>query len=67
MFVHACNTYTVLATCASLLCSFLQYFQSLRDRVIALQSVERQSAMQVCFDNLMEGIERNLQSRNRDK
>ena len=44
-----------------------QYFQSLRERVVSMQPLERQSAMMVCFDNLMDGIERNLQPRNRDK
>ena len=46
---------------------FLQYFQKLRDRVIEMQPPERVSVMAACFDNLMEGIERNLQPRNRDK
>ena len=32
-----------------------------------MQPLERQSLMMTCFDNLMDSIERNLQSRNRDK
>ena len=43
-----------------------EYFQKLRDRVIEMQPPERVSVMAACFDNLMEGIERNLQPRNRD-
>ena len=31
-----------------------------------MQPVERQNSMMLCFDNLMDGIERNLQPRNRD-
>ena len=46
---------------------FVQYFRTWRQRVISMQSVERQSLMMTCFDNLMEGVERNLQSRNKDK
>eukprot|EP00731_Ephydatia_muelleri_P021099 Em0013g826a len=42
------------------------YFQKLRDRVVEMQPAERVSVMAACFDNLMEGIERNLQPRNRD-
>ena len=46
--------------------SLWQYFKGLRERVIAVQPVDRQSAMRQCFDNLMDRIERNLQPRNRD-
>ena len=44
----------------------LQYFKELRERVISMQPVERQNAMMLSFDNLMDGIEGNLQPRNRD-
>ena len=46
--------------------SLAQYFKGLRERVIAMQPVDRQAAMSQCFDNLMDKIECNLQPRNRD-
>lgn len=45
----------------------MQYFQTWRQRFVAMQPLERQSLMITCFDNLMESVERNLQSRNKDK
>lgn len=44
-----------------------EYFKTLHDRVVSLQPPERQNAMVLCFDNLMDGIEYNLAIRNRDK
>ena len=45
----------------------MQYFKDLCEHMVAMQPPERQAAMMTCFENLMDGIERNLQSRNRDK
>jgi len=47
-------------------CGF-QYFGQLRESVIRNQPVEKQASMAQWFDNLMEGIERNLLTKNRDR
>lgn len=43
------------------------YFQQLRQNVIASQPLDKQAAMVQWFENLMEGIERNLLTKNRDR
>lgn len=59
-----------------LLCAFvnkrvcvdvLQYFADLRNSIVNSQPPEKQQAMHLCFENLMEGIERNLLTKNRDR
>lgn len=45
----------------------LQYFNQLRENIIRSQPVDKQAAMAVCFENLMDGIERNLVTKNRDR
>ena len=43
------------------------FFQNLRDQVISSQPSDKRGAMMTWFDNLMEGIERNLLTKNRDR
>ena len=43
-----------------------QYFGQLRENLIRSQP-EKQEAMAQWFDNLMEGLERNLLTKNRDR
>merc|ERR1712210_125680 len=43
------------------------YFQNLRDQVIASQQADKRAAMMTWFENLMEGIERTLLTKNRDR
>lgn len=43
------------------------YFNNLKQNIISQQTVEKQSRMSSLFDILMEGIERNLLAKNRDK
>ncbi len=45
----------------------IQYFKTLHDSVVSSQPLEKQNAMLICFENLMDGIEFNLTVRNRDK
>lgn len=45
----------------------LQYFADLRNSIVNSQPPEKQQAMHLCFENLMEGIERNLLTKNRDR
>jgi exportin-7 len=47
--------------------TYLQYFNQVRDNIIRSQSVDKQAAMAQWFDNLMNGIERNLLTKNRDR
>lgn len=44
-----------------------QYYGKLRANITANQSPDKQAAMDSCFNNLMEGIEYSLLSKNRDK
>lgn len=46
---------------------FMQYFNQLRENIIRSQPPDKQAAMAQWFENLMEGVERNLLCRNRDK
>ena len=43
------------------------HFQNLRDQVISSQPSDKRGSMMTWFDNLMEGIERNLLTKNRDR
>ncbi|KAJ8316811.1 hypothetical protein KUTeg_004715 [Tegillarca granosa] len=44
-----------------------QYYNKLRDSIISSQPAEKQQTMATCFENLMNGIERSLLTKNRDK
>uniref|UniRef100_A0A672SR48 Exportin-7-like n=1 Tax=Sinocyclocheilus grahami TaxID=75366 RepID=A0A672SR48_SINGR len=44
-----------------------KYFADLRNSIVNSQPPEKQQAMHLCFENLMEGIERNLLTKNRDR
>lgn len=46
---------------------FIQYFDELRSNIISSQPAEKQAGMAQCFQNLMEGIDRTLLTKNRDK
>jgi len=45
----------------------LQYFAKLREEIISSLPAEKQAAMVQCFSNLMEGIDRTLLTKNRDR
>lgn len=51
----------------TLLSNAPQYFADLRNSIVNSQPPEKQQAMHLCFENLMEGIERNLLTKNRDR
>ena len=42
-------------------------FQNLRDQIISSQPGDKRAAMMTWFENLMDGIERNLLTKNRDR
>lgn len=46
---------------------FFQYFNQLRDIILQSQPIDKQPAMAQWFEMLMEGVERNLASRNRER
>lgn len=54
-------------TCVLTQLCILQYFADLRNSIVNSQPPEKQQAMHLCFENLMEGIERNLLTKNRDR
>ncbi len=45
----------------------LQYFNKLRENLISNQPPEKQPTMASCFESLMEGIDRTLLIKNRDR
>ena len=48
-------------------CLYFQYFNQLRENIIRSQPPDKQAAMANWFENLMDGIERNLLTKNRDR
>ena len=44
-----------------------EYFGGLREQMVASHPPERQPAVRAAFDSLMDGIERNLLTKNRDR
>ena len=46
---------------------FSQYFGQLRESIIRSQPVDKQGLMAQWFENLMDGIERNVTAKNRDR
>ena len=46
---------------------YLDLFQNLRDQIISSQPADKRGAMMTWFENLMDGIERNLLTKNRDR
>ena len=47
--------------------SSVQYFNQLRENIIMTQPVDKQASMAQWFENLMDGIEGNLLTKNRDR
>jgi exportin-7 len=44
-----------------------QFFAKLRENIINSQPADKQPAMAQCFANLMDGIDRTLLTKNRDR
>ena len=44
-----------------------QIYTALRDRIVAAHPRDRQAHLSVCLDKLMADVQRNLESKNRDK
>jgi len=44
-----------------------QIYTALRDRIVAAHPRDRQAHLSACLDKLMADVQRNLESKNRDK
>lgn len=67
MFEHYHNPYTMSRPLLGLILLYEDYFRQLRENVIRMQPAERQPVMDQWFDNLMEGVDRNLLTKNRNR
>lgn len=64
---HMCNPYTMSRPLLGLILLYEDYFRQLRENVIRMQPIERQSMMEQWFEHLMEGVDRNLLTKNRNR
>ncbi|RWS31317.1 exportin-7-like protein [Leptotrombidium deliense] len=67
MFEDCRNQWSMSRPLLGLILLNEEYFQQLRQSIIQTQPLEKQAAMAQWFDDLMEGIERNLLTKNRDR
>ncbi|XP_053977684.1 exportin-7 isoform X2 [Hylaeus anthracinus] len=67
MFEDCRNQWSMSRPLLGLILLNEDYFNQLRENIIRSQPVDKQATMAQWFENLMEGIERNLLSRNRDR
>lgn len=67
MFEHYHNPFSMSRPLLGLILLYEDYFRQLRANVISIQPLERQPLMEQWFENLMEGIDRNLLTKNRNR
>lgn len=67
MFEECRNQWSMSRPLLGLLLLNEDYFNELRHNIISTQPIEKQTTMNQLFDNLMQGIERNLLAKNRDR
>ncbi|XP_043247969.1 exportin-7 isoform X2 [Colletes gigas] len=67
MFEDCRNQWSMSRPLLGLILLNEDYFNQLRENIIRSQPVNKQATMAQWFENLMEGIERNLLTRNRDR
>ena len=67
MFEDCRNQWSMSRPLLGLILLNEEYFNQLRQSIVSQQPSDKQSAMAQWFDNLMEGIERNLLTKNRDR
>merc|ERR1712133_90457 len=67
MFEDCRNQWSMSRPLLGLILLNEDYFQNLRDQVISSQASDKRGSMMTWFENLMEGIERNLLTKNRDR
>ncbi|XP_023345621.1 exportin-7 [Eurytemora carolleeae] len=67
MFEDCRNQWSMSRPLLGLILLNEEYFQNLRDQIIQTQILEKRGVMMSWFENLMDGIERNLLTKNRDR
>ncbi|XP_064599682.1 exportin-7-like [Liolophura sinensis] len=67
MFEDCRNQWSMSRPLLGLILLNEEYFNKLRDSIISSQASEKQRSMMQCFENLMDGIERSLLTKNRDR
>ncbi|EFN61343.1 Exportin-7 [Camponotus floridanus] len=67
MFEDCRNQWSMSRPLLGLILLNEEYFNQLRENIIRSQPVDKQAAMAQWFENLMNGIERNLLTKNRDR
>ncbi|XP_072177284.1 exportin-7-like [Diadema setosum] len=67
MFEECRNQWSMSRPLLGLILLNEDYFQEFQQSVISAQPPEKQQDMLLCFKNLMDGIERNLRTKNRDR
>ncbi|XP_046431531.1 exportin-7 isoform X1 [Neodiprion fabricii] len=67
MFEDCRNQWSMSRPLLGLILLNEEYFNQLRQNIIRSQPVDKQGAMAQWFENLMDGIERNLLTKNRDR
>ncbi|KAK6635129.1 Exportin 7 [Polyplax serrata] len=67
MFEDCKNQWSMSRPLLGLILLNEEYFNGLREQIIRNQPVDKQAAMLQWFESLMDGIERNLQTKNRDR
>jgi len=67
MFEDCRNQWSMSRPLLGLILLNEEYFQQLRNSIIQTQPMEKQTTMVQWFDGLMDGIERNLMTKNRDR
>ena len=67
MFEDCRNQWSMSRPMLGLILLNEDYFTQLRQTIIQQQPPDKQTSMAQWFDNLMEGIERNLLTKNRDR
>uniref|UniRef100_A0A336LE22 CSON010006 protein n=1 Tax=Culicoides sonorensis TaxID=179676 RepID=A0A336LE22_CULSO len=67
MFEDCKNQWAMSRPLFVLILLYEDYFSQLRESIIRMQPIDKQQPMAQLFETLMDGVERNLLTRNRDK
>ncbi|XP_055684266.1 ran-binding protein 16 isoform X1 [Lutzomyia longipalpis] len=67
IFEDCRNQFSMSRPLLGLILLYEDHFRQIKNNIIRSQPLERQQTMAQWFDNLMEGIERNLHTKNRDR
>lgn len=67
MFEDCRNQWSMSRPLLGLILLNEEYFNELRQNMVRSQPTEKQAGMALCFDNLMDGVERSLLTKNRDR